>query len=628
MAAAPPEADPLFQKHSVSELRGIEVKIRADIERKKHDLRLMVGERYRDLIEAADSIRTMRESAATVQNMFERIQEECHADRLKRKLQAQTERGKDDAAERQKTLLYPVAAQIKLLVDTPEQIWHALENHQYLRASRLYLLAKKVLGNLQTSPEAATLKLLNSFPVVKRQWDAVSHFRSQIIERSMQHLGLFDQTEESVSETLCAIMLLDFATTRQALEKLLERRRSSIVDHLRISNSDPAALTDALCDIVRTVVVTFQHVANIFLPPARSGPPTSSLHMPVSASLLGTNIHSLSQRPTDAHDETTPTQISNYLITGLYTDKTNVHIISRHLPSSIQNYTPALNVTASTSELSRDIIREMVNLWIENIGQLMKQDGYALLKRIESGKVLSRVRESIMKLLCGVDKRADAGNDRDLDSVIVEGVNTDNWQNLCLRLCDCPISLWSSLMREIINMRSADIVRQSLDSMFERSGNLLRKKLRLFADEAAGGSERDIAGFVWATEDAVGSPTGLDGKVFIRAESPLLRELSADFETSLRELKEDLDPLLVATPPDEKQGRRLSYHGETRNLSTDPFYIQRDGQALVTLMGEVYGHAISKYKEALMALLFQIQPKSDTDSHLQGLYSDFFPLDV
>lgn len=46
--------------------------------------------------------------------------------------------------------LYILAALIKSLADVPEQIWHALEGHQYLQAGCLYTLAQKVHGYLET----------------------------------------------------------------------------------------------------------------------------------------------------------------------------------------------------------------------------------------------------------------------------------------------------------------------------------------------------------------------------------------------------------------------------------------------------------------------------------------------
>ncbi|GFO40997.1 conserved oligomeric Golgi complex subunit 1-like [Plakobranchus ocellatus] len=56
----------LFEKHTVEKIRHLEKETRLDIEKKKEDLRVMVGERYRDLIEAADTITDMKTSAENV----------------------------------------------------------------------------------------------------------------------------------------------------------------------------------------------------------------------------------------------------------------------------------------------------------------------------------------------------------------------------------------------------------------------------------------------------------------------------------------------------------------------------------------------------------------------------------
>lgn len=57
------EAAALFEAHTTAELREVERRLRAGIEQKREELRQMVGERYRDLIEAADTIAEMRLSA-------------------------------------------------------------------------------------------------------------------------------------------------------------------------------------------------------------------------------------------------------------------------------------------------------------------------------------------------------------------------------------------------------------------------------------------------------------------------------------------------------------------------------------------------------------------------------------
>jgi hypothetical protein len=60
------DTNALFQQHTVDEIRQIERKTRMDIEKKKEDLRQMVGERYHELIDAADTITSMKNFSGTV----------------------------------------------------------------------------------------------------------------------------------------------------------------------------------------------------------------------------------------------------------------------------------------------------------------------------------------------------------------------------------------------------------------------------------------------------------------------------------------------------------------------------------------------------------------------------------
>ncbi|KAF9394779.1 hypothetical protein BGZ94_006638, partial [Podila epigama] len=61
-----------------------------DIENKKQELRMMVGERYRDLIGAADCIVRMKETALAVQGNIAKMRNSCDIHALKRNVAAQT----------------------------------------------------------------------------------------------------------------------------------------------------------------------------------------------------------------------------------------------------------------------------------------------------------------------------------------------------------------------------------------------------------------------------------------------------------------------------------------------------------------------------------------------------------
>ncbi len=82
----------LFERYSTEEIRAIERKVRGEIEQKKEELRQMVGERYRDLIDAADTIGEMRQCSESVVQSIQDMYRYCH--KLKQAKQAPQSRGK------------------------------------------------------------------------------------------------------------------------------------------------------------------------------------------------------------------------------------------------------------------------------------------------------------------------------------------------------------------------------------------------------------------------------------------------------------------------------------------------------------------------------------------------------
>lgn len=67
----------LFERYNTEQIRRIERKVRGEIEQKKEELRQMVGERYRDLIDAADTIGEMRQCSESVVQSIQDMHQYC-----------------------------------------------------------------------------------------------------------------------------------------------------------------------------------------------------------------------------------------------------------------------------------------------------------------------------------------------------------------------------------------------------------------------------------------------------------------------------------------------------------------------------------------------------------------------
>jgi FMN phosphatase YigB (HAD superfamily) len=70
-AFAMPTPDELFERHPVDHLQRVQHNLTRDIDSKRQELRTMVGERYRDLMEAADTIARMAENTKDMMEAVE-----------------------------------------------------------------------------------------------------------------------------------------------------------------------------------------------------------------------------------------------------------------------------------------------------------------------------------------------------------------------------------------------------------------------------------------------------------------------------------------------------------------------------------------------------------------------------
>ncbi|KAB1265659.1 Conserved oligomeric Golgi complex subunit 1 [Camelus dromedarius] len=218
----------LFETHGAEEIRGLERQVRAEIEHKKEELRQMVGERYRDLIEAADTIGQMRRCAEGLVDAVRATDQYCA--RLRQAGSAAPRPPRDPQPQQpSQEKFYSMAAQIKLLLEIPEKIWSSMEASQYLHATQLYLLCCHLHHLLQLDSSSSRYSpVLARFPILIRQVAAASHFRSTILHESKMLLKCQAVSDQAVAEALCSAMLLEESSPRQALTDFLLARKAAI----------------------------------------------------------------------------------------------------------------------------------------------------------------------------------------------------------------------------------------------------------------------------------------------------------------------------------------------------------------------------------------------------------------
>ncbi|KAF9979262.1 Golgi transport complex subunit 1 [Actinomortierella ambigua] len=559
-ASSTKDAEDLFIKLSVPDLNVYERKIRTDIEKKKQELRTMVGERYRDLIGAADRIVRMKETALQVQSNMAKMRESCDVHALKRRVAAQVATasssseenasGGREAVDGTKKAFYSSAAQIKLLVDAPEQIWRNMENHNYLTASRLYLISQAIHQNLRPDEgevDEQKKRVMESFPVVGRQWDAVRHFRAQILNKSKQRLREEGLSDQVVIETLSAIMLLDHVTVKDLFALLLKQRQEAIRDILQ--HKGQKDIGAQLVQAIQTFKATLFHIDAAFRATGADQPSRLERHLrhlektfssPTEDIATGTQLSPPSAPLNDLSTDTTATLPSlssagfvggssgagstvttttttQSVIPPLYPTTPNVHLLVRYLPESVQTLRPTM---ALEVPLSQEEMHGLLQAWVDETLSVFADEFERLLQRVSTTKALVRTRRAVWDAIRQdelelVKKQQRRNNSKVTEnkanvasspsSLTRKSSSSSSWDNVCQSLLSRSLSLWETVLRSGFRKAFQDTIVFSLEELSKQPQTILRARLAEL--DNAESPDRDVGRFIWHENQNIASTT-------------------------------------------------------------------------------------------------------------------------
>ncbi|GLC68116.1 hypothetical protein PLESTF_000647700 [Pleodorina starrii] len=260
-------AEALFTTKTISEIREIEVRTRKDIEQKKLQLRNLVGDSYRDLIDSADKILAIANNTTTILNNVRSIQESftglahnfTSSDALLNE--------KRDSLTKHEEL-YAVGSRVKYLVDTPELIWGCLDARRFLDASRRFLRAQHVHDLLASSFSPAAL---SKFPLLRHHWPTVTKFKKQVVDAVQAVLaGERQVATDMAADLLASLASLQGLDSTALLQVFLSSRRALIgqlVASAAAASGDaaPAAAAEVLSALAQAAQLTIAQVGELFL---------------------------------------------------------------------------------------------------------------------------------------------------------------------------------------------------------------------------------------------------------------------------------------------------------------------------------------------------------------------------
>ncbi|XP_014442273.1 conserved oligomeric Golgi complex subunit 1 [Tupaia chinensis] len=457
----------LFETHGAEEIRGLERQVRAEIEHKKEELRQMVGERYRDLIEAADTIGQMRRCAEGLVDAVKATDQYCARLRQAGSAAPRPPRAPQPQQPSQEKF-YSMAAQIKLLLEIPEKIWSSMEAAQYLQATQLYLLCCHLHSLLQLdSSNSRYSPVLSRFPILIRQVAAASHFRSTILHESKVLLKCQSVSDQAVAEALCSIMLLEESSPRQALTDFLLARKATIQKLINQPHHGAGVKTQ-ICSLVELLATTLNQAHALFYTLPEGLLPDPAL----PCGLLFSTLETI----TGHH----PTGKGIGVLQG------EVTLCSwfRHLPASVIEFQPALRTLAHP--ISQEYLRDTLQKWIHMCNEDIKNGITHLLLYVKSVRGLAGIRDAIWELLTSESA-------------------SHSWDVICRRLLEKPLLFWEDMMQQLFLDRLQTLTKEGFDSISSSCKELLVSALQELESSTSNSTsnkhvhfEQNMSLFLWS----------------------------------------------------------------------------------------------------------------------------------
>ncbi|NXM68785.1 COG1 protein, partial [Serilophus lunatus] len=446
----------LFEAHTAAELRAVERRLRAGIEQKREELRQMVGERYRDLIEAADTIAEMRRSAERLLGAVRGLQRGPARPGPVATVRPPAQRS-----------FHGAAAQLKLLLEVPEQVWGAVEGGRYLPAARLHLLGAHLRRQLQLeNPRARSSPVLARFPILLRQVAAASHLRSTILQESKSLLRSRAVSDQAVAEALCAIMLLEDSSPRQALADFLLARKLAIQQLLNQPHHG-AGIKAQVCSLMELLTTTLYQAHSLFYTVPEGMSPDPAL----PCGLLFSTLESTTgQHPAGKG--------------GVLQEDLKLSSWFKYLPESVVEFQPSLRTLAHP--ISQEYLRETLQQWITMCSDDIRTGVSSLLVYVRSMKGLAGIRDAVWELLSSES-------------------SSQSWEAVCRRLLDRPVSFWEDLLQQLFLDRLQTLTKEGFDSISSSSKQLLALALQELEVKPGSSAlskqiqlEHNVALFLWS----------------------------------------------------------------------------------------------------------------------------------
>ncbi|XP_041980829.1 conserved oligomeric Golgi complex subunit 1 [Aricia agestis] len=527
----------LFQTHFISEIDHVQKKLQYEIERKKEELRAMVGERYRDLIHAADTIEEMKETTGSTLQHISEMMVACKNLHDTHLVGFKID-NRPQSFQVNRNPLNAMAVQVKLLMEIPEKIWKYIGENNFVKAAQLFILARHIntglqlqIGGKNTKPGLQSLQR-----IVQQQWTSITNLSQTIIDLCGQKLQDVDINVEVSCSCLIALYILDSQTMVQLLNTLIEVHSNTSLKNTLQFDLDQILDGDVKAQIKKKIVNGVKIVLK-----------TVEL---VHACFVENNGGEVLEKLKELYAPESQPLIELVQFSD--------SVALQYLPTVITKY--RLSTNKEITGLAKSEVTASVQNWSTWVSGYISANVSALLHTVTRVRVLHEIREETFRI-----------------------ESPPNWDTICQSLNIPEVHVWSHYFQPLITARVKAIIDGRWDKLYDTF------KTQLLIDLTKTDNvkkEANINWFVW--KDLIGD-TVIESRSEVvkvmnslmkgmshqdRGYTPNLEKLCTSLDEELQKLLEDVKEYLYP----EKKKDKLIYtyeEDETENMYVDRAEIEQ-----------------------------------------------------
>ncbi|XP_011304064.1 conserved oligomeric Golgi complex subunit 1 isoform X1 [Fopius arisanus] len=432
----------LFEEHTIKEIEQIQKKILVDIDWKKVELRTLVGERYRDLIQAADTIAEMKRTSGDVIQRIAGIEDKFRELQQKYLIGFKLDPPEKPIGRLKSDVFDSVVVQIKILVDIPEYIWSAIDARDILRASQLFILGQHI--NYSLTFEIGQSVLNERYPLVGKQWCIINNFRSIISGECSKTLQSLDLTPGVAANCLSSLVLMEKTSSKDLFEKIIQFRSKAIESIVKDESPHSVRHRIKLC--VRLLMDTIVLIHSCFIKAA-----------PHDEGLISHHIKSIT------------IQEASTMLSQL---DVSPQLLDKYLPSVTKNHKPFAK--GEFKELSPSDVTSSLSQWFSWVKKFTSVSIRHLLNLVTSVRGLFTIREESIAL--------------ELPS---------NWTNIWKDLSSPPLNFWTEFFHPLLTERVMELLKLRLETALGSLKTSIIDFLTKLPNEKFSSPEHDLQWLVW-----------------------------------------------------------------------------------------------------------------------------------